>query len=157
MEGGEKSSLVDLDPERQKRAKEYARINRRLMLVDLLLTAVYLVAWLVFGWSKGLRDWMMGITTNEWMLVLLYVMIFGGILYLINLPLSYYQSYRLPHRYELSTETPGGWISDQLKMIAVGGVIGIVILEIVYAVLSISTWWLWAAGYYWCLMSSWKK
>jgi STE24 endopeptidase len=148
MEGGEISSFMDLDPERQKRAKEYARINHRLMLVDLLFTAVFLVACLVFGWSKGLSDWLMGITTNEWMLVFLYILIFGGILYLINLPLSYYQSYLLPHQYELSNETPGGWISDQLKMIAVGGVIGIAILEIIYAVLRAypTTWWLWAAG-----------
>ena len=148
MEQGEINKNVELDPERQKKAKEYARINHRLMLVDLLFTAVYLVAWLVFGWSKSLTDWLMGFTTNEWMLVFLYVIIFGGILFLINLPLSYYQSYVLPLRYELSTETQAGWISDQLKMITVGGVIGLIILEIIYAVLRgyPTTWWLWAAG-----------
>jgi STE24 endopeptidase len=137
----------ELDPEKQKRAKQYARINRRLMVVDLAISGIYMLAWLVFGWSLDLKNWLLQFTSNEWLLVPIYVFIFGGILFLINLPLSFYQGYTLPHRYELSTQTLGGWIIDQVKEILVGGVVGLVVLEIIYAVLRAAPayWWLWAA------------
>jgi STE24 endopeptidase len=147
METGTIESVNVLDPEKQKRAKEYSHINRRLMLIDLLFSGVYLIFWLVFGWSEALKAWLFRFTSNEWLLVPFYVFVFGGILFLINLPLSYYQGYTLPHKYELSTQTISGWIGDQVKSILVGGIFGLIILEIIYAILRAypSLWWLWAA------------
>ena len=141
------SLSTELDPERQKRAKQYARINRRLMLVDLFISGVYVLAWLVFGWSKELKDWLIQFTTNEWLLVFLFTVVFGGILFIINLPLSYYQGYSLPHRFELSNQDRSGWVMDQVKGIGLGGVVGMIVIEIIYAVLRVSPtlWWLWAA------------
>lgn len=138
---------TELDPERQKRAKEYSRINRRLMLLDFVITGVYMLAWMVFGWSEALKTWLIGFTSNDWLLVFLYIVVIGGIMYLINLPLSYYQGYTLPHRYDLSTENIKGWLTDQVKGILVGGVLGIIVLEIIYAILRAypTLWWLWAA------------
>jgi len=46
---------ITLDPQRQVRAREYARIQRWIILVDLILGAVYLAAWLGFGWSVDLK------------------------------------------------------------------------------------------------------
>jgi STE24 endopeptidase len=147
MDQGSINISTELDPERQKRAKLYARINRRLMVVDLFVSGVYVLAWLVFGWSTALKDWLIQFTTNEWLLVFLFSIVFGGILFIINLPLSYYQGYTLPHRFELSTQDRSGWIMDQVKGIAVGGVVGMIVLEIIYAVLRVTPtlWWLWAA------------
>jgi hypothetical protein len=48
--------LTTLDPERQKLAKQYARIRRRLRLVDNAFSAVYALAWLFFGWAVALRE-----------------------------------------------------------------------------------------------------
>jgi STE24 endopeptidase len=139
---------VELDPDRQKQAKEYGRIKRRMMLVDLFLSGLYMIAWLFFGWSKVLRDWISQYTTNEWLVVLLFVIIFGGILFIIDLPLSFYQGYVLPHRYNLSNQKFLDWIKDEIKGIFVGGVIGLFVLEIIYVILRAypTTWWLWAAG-----------
>ena len=146
MDGGEISITAELDPEKQKKAKQYARINRRLMVLDLAISGIYMVAWLVFGWSQALKTWLLQYTTNDWLLVFLYIMVIGGILFLINLPLSFYQGYILPHRYDLSTQTINGWVSDQVKGIALGGVLGIIMLEIIYAILRAypTYWWLWA-------------
>jgi Zn-dependent protease with chaperone function len=137
-----------LDAERQKQAKEYARLSRRLFLVDLGLGGLYVVAWLVFGWSAGLRDFLLGWTANPWLLVIGYALVFGGIYYLINLPLSYYEGFVLPHHYGISTQTLRGWVSDQVKGAVLAGVLGGLLLEIIYLVLRLApdTWWLWAAG-----------
>ena len=139
---------VALDPERQHQAKAYARIQRRLMLVDLGIGTLYLVAWLAFGWSTALRDALLRFTHNEWLLVALFASIFGGIFLLINLPLSYYDGFVLPHRFGLSNQTRGEWVLDQVKLVLIGGGLGLVLLELVYAVLRAApdTWWLWATG-----------
>jgi STE24 endopeptidase len=138
---------IELDPEKQKRAKQYSRINRRLMVVDLAISAIYMLVWLASGWSESLKAWLVQFTSNDWLLLLLYVIVLGGILFLINLPLSFYQGYTLPHRFVLSNQNISGWVVDQLKGIAVGGVFGVIVLEIIYAVLRAtpSLWWLWAA------------
>ncbi|HSB67276.1 MAG TPA: M48 family metallopeptidase [Anaerolineales bacterium] len=147
MEAGTIDGSVKLDPERQTRAKQYSRINRRLMLVDMIVSGLYMLAWLVFGWSKELKEWLLSFTSNPWLLLPAYLLVIGGILFLINLPLSYYQGFILPHRFELSTQNLKGWIIDQVKGILLGGVFGLIVLEIIYAVLRATPelWWLWAA------------
>ena len=90
-----KDFMTTLDPEKQKQAKEYARIRRRLWLVDNILNALYALAWLFFGWASGLRDWLTGNWSqfnNPWLLVPAFVFVFGGIYSLINLPLGYYSA-----------------------------------------------------------------
>jgi STE24 endopeptidase len=141
-------SEVTLDPERQLQAKRYARISRRLMLVDLVIGALYALAWLAFGWSTELEETLLNYTDNDWLLVAGFGLVFGGIYYLINLPLSYYSGYVLPHRFEMSTQNLKGWVIDQAKSLGVGIFLGGLILEVIYAVLRLSPdlWWLWAAG-----------
>ena len=89
---------TSLDPETQKRAKIYARLSRRLMVVDLGLGGMYVLAWLFFGWSAGLKSVLLNLTANEWLLVIAYAAVFGAIYYLITLPLSFYegQGYKRP-------------------------------------------------------------
>ena len=144
---------LSLDPERQKKAKLYARIRRRLFLVDVLIGGAYALAWLIFGWSSSLKASLLTLTTDNWptdnwLLVALFGAVFGGIYYLIDLPLTYYSSFVLPHRFGLSTQTRKGWIGDQVKILMLGAILGGLILEVVYAVLRAApdTWWLWAAG-----------
>lgn len=139
--------MTTLDPERQKQAKEYARIRRRLWLVDTILSAVYALLWLFLGWSVGLRNWLTTLTDNPWLLVPLFVAIFGGIYTVINLPLSYYSGFVLPHRFGQSNQTLKDWVVDQIKGLAIGAPLGLLLLELLYLALRVtgSLWWLWAA------------
>ena len=145
-----------LDPEKQKLAKEYARIRRRLWLVDNLFSAVYILAWLFFGWSIAFREWLHQLITvnwslttgSDWLLVALYVAIFGGIASFLNFPLSYYSGFILPHRFDQSNQTLKDWIIDQLKGLAIGAPLGLILLELFYLALRATggLWWLWVAG-----------
>ena len=56
---------LSLDPERQKKAKLYARIRRRLFLVDVLIGGAYALAWLIFGWSSSLKASLLTLTTDN--------------------------------------------------------------------------------------------
>jgi STE24 endopeptidase len=118
------------------------------MVLDLVLGGAYLLAWLVFGWSANLRSVLLNFTNNQWILVALFAAVFGGIYYLINLPLSYYSGFVLPHRFDLSTQTLSGWIGDQVKGLLLSSALGLLLLEIIYALLRSfpDTWWLWAGA-----------
>lgn len=144
----EQAQTQELDPERQRQAKHYARIQRRLMLVDLGISGAYMLAWLVSGGAIRLRDGLLVVSSNEWLLVALFALVFGGLLGFIGLPLSYYEGFVLPHRFGLSNQTLRGWVTDQIKMALIGGGLGLLLLEIVYAVLRAApeSWWLWASG-----------
>lgn len=141
-------SEVVLDAERQKKARQYARIQRRLFFVDLALGSVYVIAWLIFGWSIAVKNALSAISMSDWFLVAGVAFVFAAILFVIDLPLSYYSGFVLPHRFELSTQTISGWISDQVKEVLIGGVFGFIVIEVIYAVLRAApeTWWLWAAA-----------
>jgi STE24 endopeptidase len=141
-------SSTTLDPERQKQAKAYERIHRRLFVLDVALGGLYVLAWLVFGWAVGLKTALLNVTTNDWLLVAGLGTVFGGVYYLVDLPLAYYSGFVLPHRFDLSTQTFKGWFGDQVKTLVVSAILGGLALEVVYAVLRAApdTWWLWAAG-----------
>jgi len=148
--------MTTLDPEKQKQAKQYARIRRRLWLVDNLFNMLYILAWLFFGWSISLREWLHQLITvnwslttgSDWLLVALYIIIFGGVYAIINLPLGYYSGFILPHRFDQSNQTLKDWIIDQLKGMAIGAPLGLILLELLYLALRVTgdLWWLWAAG-----------
>jgi len=142
------NSQTSLDPERQKQAKSYARIRRRLWLVDTLFSGLYTLAWLYLGWSLLLRQWLVEVITAEWLIIAAFAVIFGSIYFFLNLPLGFYSSFILPHRFGQSNQTIRDWILDQLKGLAIMAPLGILLLELLYLALRATggLWWVWAAG-----------
>lgn len=140
--------MTQLDTQKQAQAKQYARIKRRLWVVDQGISLLYAILWLVTGWSTATRVWLEGFTSNDWVIVAGFAAIFGGIYFLLNLPLGYYTGFVLPHRFELSTQSLKDWLIDQLKGLAVGAVMGLLLIELVYLILRLTGdyWWLWLTG-----------
>lgn len=75
---------------------------------------------------------------------LLYGVIFFGIVFLINLPLNYYASFHLAHKYGLSNQTLLRWLELNLKGFLVNDVVMSFFLWIPYLLIQNSprTWWL---------------
>ena len=139
---------VALDPERQKKAREYARIRRRMMVLELACNGVYAMVWILSGWSISLRDWLLQYTRSDWLVVAGFVAVYGGIDVLISLPLAYYGGFILPHRYGQSLQSLKEWILDGLKGLLISVPLGLLLIEAIYVILRSfpDTWWLWAAG-----------
>src|SRR5579875_3402815 len=76
------------------------------------------------------------------------VMAFAAGAELVGLPLSFYSGFVVEHRYQLSTQTPGGWIVKQLKMYALALAMGAPLIAGLYAILwtTPAYWWLVAAA-----------
>jgi STE24 endopeptidase len=139
---------VKIDPDRQRKARRYARVRRRLMLVDLLLGGAYLVVWIAAGWHVALRGWVDGVTPVPALRVLLYAAVFAAPYTLLDLPLSYVSGFALPHRFRQSNQSFGGWVGDQLKGLGISIVLGAPLLELVYWLLRAApeVWWIVAGG-----------
>ncbi len=135
---------IRIDAEKQQTAREYAGIRRRLMLLGLVFGSVYLLAWIGLGWDKALRNWLEAQVSAQWLVVALFAIAFAGLHILLTLPMDYYSGFVLPHRYEMSNQSIGEWLGDQLKGMALSAVLGLLLLEIVYWVLGRypAYWWL---------------
>jgi STE24 endopeptidase len=133
-----------LDPERQRKAKEYARIRHRLLVADLAIAAVYVLVLLLSGLSAWFKVQLLLVTTQPLVVIALYFGAFSIVYGLLDFPLSYYGGYILPHRYGLSTQSLRGWLTDQAKGAALGLGIGLVAVEVMYYLLRAfpSIWWL---------------
>lgn len=140
---------LEIDTERQEKAREYARIRHRLLAVDLALGAAVLLVMLLGGVSLWLKAQVLGITSSPVGAVALYLLAFALGYGLLTFPLSYYSGFVLSHRYGLSTQTLGDWLKDQAKAAVLGLVLGGAVVEVVYAFLRAfpETWWLWTAAF----------
>lgn len=144
------STPVALDPQRQARARAYARLRRRLFLAEIILSGALLSAWLVFGWAGGLKTWLATLIQNDWLLVLAFGALFFLALEAAGLPLAYYAGFVLPRRYDQSTQTLAGWVKDQALSLGLSALLGLPLLSGLYWLLRVTgdLWWLWAAGAY---------
>ena len=141
-------TTASLDVERQKLAKEYAGIKRRLFVVDLGLSVAYVLLWIFAGLSPWWRDQIYTVTQTTLLAVPIFAVGFGLPYTIITAPLNYYSGFVLPHRYKQSVQSFQSWLVDQLKGAAISGVLGLVILVIIYGLMGLAsqTWWLWAGG-----------
>jgi STE24 endopeptidase len=139
-----------VDPERQARAREYARTRRKLFFADIGLSGVLAVAWLTLGWAVGLERQLLAMTQNIWLVVAGFAAVFGMTFQLAGLPLAYYSGYVLPHRYGLSTQSFAGWVRDQLLATALLAALGLPLISGLYWLLRAAgdAWWLWAGVAY---------
>src|SRR5262249_52348415 len=122
-------------------------IRHRLLVVELLVAVVLTLFWLLSGISQSIAGQIGQWTTNDYLIVALYMLVFGAVYLIVDFPLSYYSGFTLQHRYGMSTQSRRGFLLDPLKGLAVSGVLGLLLIEIIYLLLRLSPegWWLWTA------------
>jgi len=139
---------MNLDPERQQKAQEYAAIGRKIFVIELVMQLVYVLAWLGLDLASVWRDQIYQFTTSMWLTVPLFAIGFSLPLMIVGAPLDFYSGFILPHRYGQSEQTLRSWLLDQLKGLLLSGVLGLFVLQIIYFLMAFApqTWWLWMAG-----------
>jgi STE24 endopeptidase len=134
----------DIDRERQKEAKAFARLRHRLLLVEMGLAGAFAVVVLGSGLAYRLRDWLAAMTIQRQLLVGGYALILLLAYGALTSPVEYYGGFRLPHRYGLSKQTLRAWLVDQVKSALLGLAVGLVVVEVIYYLLGQvpDLWWL---------------
>ncbi len=132
-----------LDIKRQELAKKYARLMRRLSFVELALVGALLLVF-VFGGVSARMSYFLSFP-QPWASALYFVILAVG-LGIIIMPLTYYQGFILPRRYGLSNQKLGAWLTDRAKASALGSLLGLAVVILLYWLLDRfpDIWWLWA-------------
>jgi STE24 endopeptidase len=127
--------------------KRYQRQKLLARLATLILSMSFLaILALWLGPSLGtLTERLLG--PNVWLRLIAVAFVTAAGTELLTLPLDFWSSFVLEHRYHLSNQTFAAWLRHQLKAYLVGGLIGLPLLLGLYALIwyAGSWWWLWAA------------
>jgi STE24 endopeptidase len=145
--GADTLSATDLEPTPPE-VKRYQRQKLTARLAGLLLSLAGLaaLALLVGPRLDPLLDATVG--SSPWLRLIAVAVVVGLALEVLTLPLDFYSSYVLEHRYQLSNQTLRAWLWRQLKGYLVGGLIGLPLLLGLYALLWLAGpwWWVWATA-----------
>lgn len=124
-------------------AREYNRKKRWLEIVDLTVSIGFLVLLLATGWTNTLRDVAMRMSREHYVVQLFYYVLFLSVLSKVLRLAPDYYGFRLEHRFNLSNQKFGSWLTDGIKGWVLGLVLATVLSEIVYALIRTSPehWW----------------
>jgi STE24 endopeptidase len=133
--------MADQDPAR------YHRLQLLLRIARLAVRASYLVAVVLTGGGAVLAALAAGATTSAALRVALVAVTLGAGHTLLGLPFAWVSSWVLPRRYGLLHQPLRSWLADRAKAAALGAVIGLASVELIYALLRLTPfWWLAMAG-----------
>ena len=130
-----------------KKIKQYASIKNRLHLINILFLAALLLIFLFSGLSNQLKYLTHLYINNFYLSLALYFLIFAVSFHIISLPLEYYDSFIIEHRFSLSRHTKVSWLKDNIKKGLLSLTLGFLTIEILYFFLKNfpQIWWLFTA------------
>ena len=127
--------------------RRYDSIKRVVAVCGFILDVLILIVLLFSGFSLHIREWLETLSGSEWTRIAIYTVIITAIFKAFDLPLSFYSSYLLEHRFGLSRQAIGGWIKDEVKGVLLGLALSLAGVEAVYFILrdQPSHWWIYAS------------
>ena len=148
MQRTEPQENYQFDTTKRSIAKRYE--NVKLILDSINGTLIPLASCAVLfltGGSVLISRLLNSMTDSYWISLWLYLVIFFIILQAVAMPLSFYSGYIVDHKFSLSTQTPQGWVVDELKGLGVELVFGILGGSVLYYLIgNLSLWWIATAG-----------
>ena len=129
-----------------RKAADYTLAKTRFGLLELALGAAVLLGWTLLGGLDALNDLIlrgMGPGMAHQIALLLAFVLIGG---LIDLPLTWYQTFVIEERFGFNKMTLRLWLADLVKSSVVGALIGIPIAALILWLMGAAggRWWLWA-------------
>jgi len=136
-------------PAPSEKALRYRRGGNAIWAVEEILSIALPLLLLFTGLSAWLRSLAGQLARGRFYPTLaIYFVLLSLLLFLIELPLSYYIGFAREHAYGLSTQHFSKWASDQVKGLGVGVLVGLLVLWVPYLLLARSPhhWWLWTSA-----------
>ncbi len=139
--------LARMTPEQRTHSDAYFEGGYWLLLWEFLYGLG--AAWLLLGsrLSVRMRDLAERVAPFRWLQTFLYAVQYILVTFVLSYPLSLYADFFREHQYGLSSQSFGGWMTDELKGLAIALIFGSLALVLLYWVLRKAprTWWLWGA------------
>jgi STE24 endopeptidase len=133
--------MAELDTQRQRQVKEYARKRHRLAVINFVFSAILISVLILTPLSRVIAENLPGAPSIAAAFYLVILMIAYDFL---TFPLSYWSGYKLPRDYGLLHQTVSGWISDHVKSLLLGAVIGAAVVAVMFFLIEYypTLWWL---------------
>ena len=129
--------------------RDYQRIRVVLSLLSPLVGVAAGLLLLFTGLAQRFRDLARARARGRWGRVLLFFTLYSLAMFVVLLPLAWYEDFALEHRFGLTDQTLAAWGADQLKALAFQivavGVIPLLALAWRAVETSPRRWWLWLA------------
>ena len=140
--------LAKMPPAERARSNAYFEGGCSLVLWDFLSTVLAMWLLLRFRWSSWMRNLAARITRFRPFQTALYWIQFIIVVSVLTFPLTVYESYFREHKYGLLNQTFGPWMRDQLVMLAVGVVLGAILVIPLFGLVRRlgKSWWVWGAA-----------
>ncbi len=128
------------------RAADYTMDRTRLVFIDVVLSLAITLMFTLFGGLQFIHELTLAwLPSSPIAQALVFVAVFVLMSALLDIPMSWYRQFTIEARYGFNRMTPGLFLSDQIKGLAVGAVIGLPLLAaILWLMKSSQLWWLWA-------------
>ena len=142
-----KAYLAKMPQAERARSNAYFEGGYWLQLWDFLSTVVVMWLLLHFRVSMRMRDFAERITRFRPLQTTTYWVQFIIVLTVATFPLTIYEGYIREHKYGLSNQSFGQWMRDQAVMLAVGIVLGAILIVPLFGLVRRigKNWWVWGA------------
>ncbi len=134
-------------PEPSPKAMQYYRTGNWLWVINQIWALIVPGVLAFSGFSARLRNLARQLGAAGSLTIGIYMIMFLAILFVIDLPLSYYQGFVRQHAYGLSNQTLARWLRNSVVRLAVDMAVAFALMWIPYLLLARSPrrWWLYAA------------
>ncbi len=122
-------------------AGNYAVAKEKLGLVEKFVDYLLFLWWVMAGFA-----WLQGVVNMDGKIVQAVIFLFGffAINYLVSLPFSLYQTFKIDEDFKFNQMTPKLFIVDQLKSIAMFLIFGgMLFAALAWIIDGYDSWWLW--------------
>ena len=136
------------------KAADYTLTKAKVAQIDILIDAAVLLGWTLMGGLSALNAVVLEfMTPGLWQQVAL-VLAFSLVGGLIDLPMSLYQTFVLEQKFGFNKMTWKLWLSDSLKGLVLGLVLGVPLIAMVLWLMHAGGvyWWIWT----WCALVFWQ-
>lgn len=139
--------FAKMPPARRAASNAYFEGGYWMQLWDFLATVFVMWLLLRFRWSARMRDLAERVTRFRPLQTALYWIQFIVVMSVLTFPLTVYEGYLREHKYNLLNQTFGPWMRDQLVGLAVGVVLGAILMVPLFGLVRRlgRTWWVWGA------------
>jgi len=140
--------LAKMPPAQRARSDAYFEGGYWLILGDFLVTVVGMWVLLHFRWSGRMRNLAERITRFRALETVLYWIQFVIVAFVLTFPMTMYEGYFREHKYGLLNQTFGPWMRDQAVGLAVGLILGAILVVPLFGLVRRlgTSWWVWGAA-----------
>jgi Zn-dependent protease with chaperone function len=97
----------------------HSRIDETIYFAATPYGVATLLLLLATGFSAKMRDLAQRLVRRRFVAAMLYILFFAVAIAILDFPLTYYADFFVPHQFDLSNQSFGSWLLDQVKAFAV--------------------------------------